>query len=441
MRSLIAIVGRPNVGKSTFFNRLVQKREAIVDSVAGVTRDRHYGSSEWGGRVFSLVDTGGWVEGSDDVFEGEIRRQVKAALDECHAVLFLVDAEDGLTPDDEEIAQLLRRQKKPVLLVANKVDNHARSTQAAEFYSLGFGEPYALSSVNGSGTGELLDELITLLPPASEDEADELDPWEGLPRLAIVGRPNVGKSSITNALFEEEVSIVTDIAGTTRDTVNQRFTKFGMDFVLLDTAGLRKKVKVHEDLEFYSNMRTLRTIEDSDVCVLVIDATQGIEAQDLAIISVIHKNRKGLVVVVNKWDLVEKQTQTLEEYKAVVKKRLQPFNDVPVIFTSALTKQRVLKAIEEAMEVYRRRSTRISKTDLNERLLSLVKHQPPPIYKGKEIKIKFITQLPTKYPQFVFFCNLPQYVKDSYSRFVENQMRQMYDLSGVPIDLFWRKSS
>jgi len=280
-----------------------------------------------------------------------------------------------------------------------------------------------------------------VLPPASEDEGSELDPWEGLPRLAIVGRPNVGKSSITNALFEEEVSIVTDIAGTTRDTVNQRFTKFGMDFVLLDTAGLRKKVKVHEDLEFYSNMRTLRTIEDSDVCMLVIDAAHGLEAQDLAIISVIHKNRKGLIVVVNKWDLVEKQTQTLEEYKAVIKKRLQPFNDVPIIFTSALTKQRVLKAIEEAMEVYRRRSTRISKTDLNDRLLSMVKHQPPPIYKGKEIKIKFITQLPTKYPQFVFFCNLPQYVKDSYSRFVENQMRQMYDLSGVPIDLFWRKSS
>ena len=316
-----------------------------------------------------------------------------------------------------------------------------RSAQAAEFYSLGFGEPFALSSVNGSGTGELLDQLISVLPPASEDEGSELDPWEGLPRLAIVGRPNVGKSSITNALFEEEVSIVTDIAGTTRDTVNQRFTKFGMDFVLLDTAGLRKKVKVHEDLEFYSNMRTLRTIEDSDVCMLVIDAAHGLEAQDLAIISVIHKNRKGLIVVVNKWDLVEKQTQTLEEYKAVIKKRLQPFNDVPIIFTSALTKQRVLKAIEEAMEVYRRRSTRISKTDLNDRLLSMVKHQPPPIYKGKEIKIKFITQLPTKYPQFVFFCNLPQYVKDSYSRFVENQMRQMYDLSGVPIDLFWRKSS
>ena len=293
MRSLIAIVGRPNVGKSTFFNRLVQKREAIVDSVAGVTRDRHYGSAEWGGRVFTLVDTGGWVEGSDDVFEGEIRRQVKAALDECNAVIFLVDAEDGLSPDDEEIAQLLRRQKKPVLLVANKIDNHGRSAQAAEFYSLGFGEPYALSSVNGSGTGELLDQLITVLPPASEDESNELDPWEGLPRLAIVGRPNVGKSSITNALFEEEVSIVTDIAGTTRDTVNQRFTKFGMDFVLLDTAGLRKKVKVHEDLEFYSNMRTLRTIEDSDVCMLVIDAAHGLEAQDLPITSVIHKNAKA----------------------------------------------------------------------------------------------------------------------------------------------------
>jgi GTP-binding protein len=336
---------------------------------------------------------------------------------------------------------MLRRQKKPVLLVANKIDNYARTNQAAEFYSLGFGEPFALSSVNGSGTGELLDKLVTILPPASDDEGNELDLWEGLPRIAIVGRPNVGKSSITNALFEEEVSIVTDIAGTTRDTVNQRFAKFGMEFVLLDTAGLRKKVKVHEDLEFYSNMRTLRTIEDCDVCLLVIDATQSIEAQDLAIISVIHRNRKGLVVVVNKWDLVEKQTQTLEEYKAAIRKRMQPFNDVPVVFTSALTKQRVLKAIEEGMEVHRRRSTRISKTDLNERLLAIVKNQPPPIHKGKEVKIKFITQLPTKYPQFVFFCNLPQYIKDSYSRFVENQMRQMYDLSGVPIDLFWRKSS
>jgi len=437
MKPLVAIVGRPNVGKSTFFNRLVQRRDAIVDSVAGVTRDRHYGNSEWVGRSFAVVDTGGWVEGSDDVFEGEIRKQVEVALEECHVVLFLVDVEDGITHDDQEIAQMLRKQDKPVILVANKTDTHDRIAQAAEFYSLGFGEPHTTSAINGLGSGDLLDVLISKFPEQDPNEGE--DPLAGLPKLAIVGRPNVGKSSITNALFEDEVSIVTDIAGTTRDTVNSHFNKFGMDFALLDTAGMRKKGKVHENLEFYSNMRTIRTIEESDVCLLVIDATQGFESQDQNILHVILSNKKGLVVAVNKWDLVEKDTHTMKQFEEQVLERMKPFVDVPVIFTSALTKQRILKAVETCMEVYQRRSTKIGTSKLNDIVLPIVKDRPPPMYKGKDVKIKFISQLPTHYPQFVFYCNLPQYVKEPYERFVENQLRKLFDLHGVPITIYFRK--
>lgn len=438
MKSLIAIVGRPNVGKSTFFNRLVQRRDAIVDSMAGVTRDRHYGHTEWVGKRFNIVDTGGYVEGSDDIFEGQIRKQVEAAIDECEVIVFLVDVEDGITHDDKEIAALLRRQSKPVILVANKVDNHQRAADAAEFYSLGVGEPLCMSGVNGSGSGEVLDAIIDVLPD-NEVQTSLDDPLDDLPKFAIVGRPNVGKSSLTNSLFEQEKSIVTDIAGTTRDTVNAHFNKFGFDFVLLDTAGLRKKGKVNEDIEFYSNMRSIRTIEESDVCLLVIDATQGFEAQDLSILNVIEKNHKGLVIVVNKWDLLEKETNSTEDFKAKILLKTRPFVDIPIVFTSALTKQRVLKSIEEAMAVYVRRSGRISTSKLNDEILPLVKHMPPPIYKGKEVKIKYITQLPTHYPQFVFFCNLPQYVKEGYYRYVENQMRKRYDFSGVPIEIYFRK--
>ena len=437
MKSLVAIVGRPNVGKSTFFNRLVQRRDAIVDAIAGVTRDRHYGHTEWVGKKFNIVDTGGYVEGSDDIFEGQIRKQVEAALLECDAILFLVDVEDGVTHDDQEIAAILRRQSKPVIVVANKVDNHQRANDAAEFYSLGLGEPICMSGINGSGTGEVLDAVVELLPEQA-DMPDE-DPLDHLPKLAIVGRPNVGKSSLTNALFEEEKSIVTDIAGTTRDTVNAHFNKFGMEFLLLDTAGLRKKGRVNEDLEFYSNMRSIRTIEESDVCILVIDATQGFEAKDLAILNVIEKNHKGLVILVNKWDLVEKDHKTTEEFTKLILARTKPFVDVPIIFTSAITKQRVLKGIEEAMAVHERRKTRISTSRLNDEMLPIVKHMPPPIYKGKEVKIKYITQLPTYYPQFVYFCNLPQYVKDPYYRYVENQMRKHYNFHGVPIEIYFRK--
>ncbi|KRO74808.1 MAG: ribosome biogenesis GTPase Der [Schleiferiaceae bacterium] len=438
MKSLVAIVGRPNVGKSTFFNRLVQRRDAIVDAIAGVTRDRHYGHSEWIGKHFNIVDTGGYVQGSEDIFEGEIRKQVEAALTECDAILFLVDVEDGITHDDKEIAAILRRQDKPVVLVANKVDNHQRAADAAEFYTLGLGEPICMSSINGSGSGEVLDALVQHIPDTPEGEGTE-DPWDGLPKLAIVGRPNVGKSSLTNALFEEEKSIVTDIAGTTRDTVNAHFNKFGMEFILLDTAGLRKKGKVNQDLEFYSNMRSIRTIEESDVCILVIDATQGFESQDLSILNVIEKNHKGLVILVNKWDLVEKDHKSMDEYKKLILERTKPFVDIPVIFTSAITKQRVLKGIEEAMDVYKRRSSRITTSKLNDEMLPVVKHMPPPIYKGKEVKIKYITQLPTHYPQFVYFCNLPQYVKEPYYRYVENQMRKHYDFTGVPMEIYFRK--
>lgn len=435
MSNIVAIVGRPNVGKSTLFNRLVQRREAITDSVAGVTRDRHYGRVDWTGREFSIIDTGGYVDGSDDVFEGEIRRQVGLAIDECNLILFVVDVESGLTEFDKEIADLLRRTKKKVILVANKVDNSTRLAEAADFYQLGMGEPFGISSINGSGTGELLDKVVEELPP----DQDTTDEESGLPKLAIVGRPNVGKSSLVNAMFEEERNIVTEISGTTRDTVNTRFTKFGMDFVLLDTAGLRKKTRVNEDLEFYSVMRSVRTIENSDVCMLVLDATLGVEAQDLSIFNLIQKNRKGVVVLVNKWDLLDKETNTMRDFEQMVRKRFAPFVDIPIFFTSALTKQRVLKAVEEAMEVHNRRVAKISTSKLMDKLLPILKDNPPPMTKGKEIKIKFITMLPTHAPTFAIYANLPQYVKEPYKRYVENQMRKLFDLSGVPIQIFFRK--
>ncbi|MDX5404873.1 MAG: ribosome biogenesis GTPase Der [Bacteroidota bacterium] len=435
MGTIVAIVGRPNVGKSTLFNRLVQRRDAIVDSVAGVTRDRHYGKSEWQGREFSVIDTGGYVEGSEDIFEEEIRRQVGLALEEANAILFVVDVETGLTDFDKQIANLVRRTEKPVLLVVNKVDNNVRLAEAAEFYSLGFDEFFPISSINGSGTGELLDELIKQMPPEVEPDPEE----EELPKLAIIGRPNVGKSSIVNALYGENRNIVTDIAGTTRDTVNTRFTKFGFDFLILDTAGLRKKAKVHENLEFYSVMLSVRAIENSDVCVIVLDGTRGIEGQDLSIFHLAEKNHKGIVVLVNKWDLVEKDTSTTKEFEALIRSRTAPFTDYPIIFTSALTKQRILKAFEEAMAVYKRRNTRISTSALNDVMLPILKDTPPPSTKGKMIKIKFCTQLPTYAPKFAFFANLPQYIKDPYKRFVENQLRKNFDFRGVPIDIFFRK--
>lgn len=433
MSNIVAIVGRPNVGKSTLFNRLVQRRDAIVDSVAGVTRDRHYGKSDWNGKEFSVIDTGGYVEGSDDIFEDEIRKQVRLALDEASVIIFVVDLQTGIMDLDKEIATMLRKTKKPVLLVVNKVDSAMKESEAAEFYALGMGEYFTISATNGSGTGDVLDELVKHM----SDEKILSD--DDLPKFAIVGRPNVGKSSMVNALYDENRNIVTDIAGTTRDTVNTRFTKFGMDILLLDTAGLRKRSKVNEDLEFYSTMRSVRAIEHSDVCLLLIDATRGLESQDLTIFSLIQKNRKGVVIVVNKWDLVEKETNTPRDFERAIKERLAPFSDIPVIFTSALTKQRVLKAFEIAMQVYERRKQRISTHKLNDIMLPIVKEYQPPMMKGKNVSIKFCTQLPTPTPQFAFFANLPQYIKEPYKRFLENKMREHFDFTGVPIEIYFRK--
>lgn len=433
MSNIVALVGRPNVGKSTLFNRLVQRRDAIVDAVAGVTRDRHYGKSDWNGKEFSVIDTGGYVEGSEDIFEEEIRRQVKLALDEANVVLFIVDLQNGITEFDKEIADLLRRTKKPVILVVNKVDNAMLENEASEFYALGMGDYFTISSSNGSGTGEMLDEMVKHLTE------DTVDHYDDLPKLAIVGRPNVGKSSIVNALHGEDRNIVTDIAGTTRDTVNTRINKFGLDFTILDTAGLRKKSKVHENLEFYSVMRSVRAIEHSDVCLLLIDATRGLEAQDMSIFSLIQKNRKGAVILVNKWDLVEKNTFTTKQFTERIHERLAPFTDVPIIFTSALTKQRVLKAFEEAINVYHRRAQRIPTGKLNDVMLPLIKNYQPPMTKGKNVSIKFCTQLPTPTPQFAFFANLPQYIKEPYKRYLENKMRSNFDLTGVPIEIYFRK--
>lgn len=436
MANLVAIVGRPNVGKSTLFNRLTKSRQAIVSDEAGTTRDRQYGKCEWCGREFSVVDTGGWVVNSDDIFEEEIRKQVIIATEEADLVLFLVDVTNGVTDWDEDVAQILRRSKLPVILVANKTDNNDQQYYAAEFYSLGLGEPYCISAATGSGTGDLLDVVLTRL---KSDNGEILE--EGIPRFAIVGRPNVGKSSIINAFIGEDRNIVTEIAGTTRDSIYTRYNKFGFDFYLVDTAGIRRKNKVTEDLEFYSVMRSIRAIEGSDVCVLMIDATRGIEAQDMNIFQLIQKNNKSLVVVVNKWDLVEDKTQkVIDTFEEAIRKRMAPFTDFPIIFASALTKQRIFRVLETAKQVYLNRKAKIGTSKLNEVMLPLIEAFPPPSIKGKYIKIKYCTQLPnTQIPSFVFYANLPQYVKEPYKRFLENKIREKWTLTGTPINVFVRQ--
>lgn len=432
--NILAIVGRPNVGKSTLFNRLTESRDAIVDSTSGVTRDRQYGHSDWNGKHFSVIDTGGYVMGGDDEFEVEIRKQVALAIDEADTILFLVDAREGLTPMDEDVADMLRRQPKPVVLGVNKVDNAAQMDALGEFYALGLGDPYPIAGITGSGTGELLDAIVK-----DFSEGDETDATDGLPRIAVVGRPNVGKSSFINTITGQERSVVTPIAGTTRDSVYSRYNLFGFDFNFVDTAGLRRKSKVSEDLEFYSVMRSVRAIEAADVCILMLDASQGLEQQDLNIFSLIQRNHKGVVIVVNKWDLVQKETNTHRDFEKLIKERIAPFDDVPIIFTSVINKQRIFKVLEAARSVYEARSRRISTADINDVLLPIVKEQnPPPSVKGKWIKIKYITQLPTPYPQFVFFCNLPQYIRDPYKRFVENRMRELWDFHGVPMTIYFR---
>jgi ribosome-associated GTPase engA len=433
MAGIVAIVGRPNVGKSTLFNRLVGARAAIVDEQAGVTRDRIYGKSEWNGREFSVIDTGGYVHGSDDIFEAQIRRQAEIAIQEADLLFFVVDVVTGITDLDMAVAQLLRQSKKPTILVVNKVDNHLRVSDAYEFYKLGLGDPYQISAINGSGTGEILDAMIKLLPEREEDTKDQL------PKFTIVGRPNVGKSSIVNALLGEERNIVTPIAGTTRDSIDTRFNQFGLDFLLVDTAGLRKRGKVDEDLEYYSVIRAIRAIEESDVCILVIDATRGLEGQDQTILDTILKNKKGVVIVVNKWDLIEKDTHTSEEFEKGIRRTIAPFNDVPIYFTSAITKQRILKMLEGAMQVYKNRSKRIATSVLNEQMLGVIEKTPPPAYKGKYVRIKYVTQLPTPWPAFAFFANLPQYVRAPYKRFLENKLREFFDFQGVPIQVFIRQ--
>ncbi len=434
MSNIVAIVGRPNVGKSTLFNRLIQERKAIVEESSGVTRDRHYGKSDWNGKNFWVIDTGGYVVGSEDIFEEAIRDQVNLAIEEADVIIFLVDSESGVTSLDEEVANILRRTKKKVLLAVNKIDNSLRVNDIYEFYELGFGEVFGLSAMNGSGTGELLDELVKELEEEVEEEVTDV------PRLAVVGRPNVGKSSIINAFIGEERNIVTSIAGTTRDTIHTPFKKFGYEFLLVDTAGIRKKRKVHEDIEFYSVLRAIRAIESSDVCVLMIDATQGIEAQDLSIYNLIIKNKKGVVVVINKWDLVEdKQTNTHLDYERQIKEKLAPFTDVPILFTSVPKKQRILKILELAKEVNENRTRKISTSKLNEFLLPLIQKTQPPRIRGYEVKIKYITQLKLHYPSFVFFSNYPQHIKEPYKRFLENRLRENYNFTGTPIQIYIRK--
>ena len=435
MSNLVAIVGRPNVGKSTLFNRLTQSRQAIVNEQSGTTRDRQYGRVSWLDKDFSIVDTGGWVVGSEDVFEEEINKQVELAMQEADVILFVVDVENGSTDLDDEVASKLRRTKKPVLVVANKADNYEQHYAAAEFYSFGLGDPICISAVNGSGTGDLLDEIVKNLPENSTDE-EEFD----CPRIAIVGRPNAGKSSLVNAFIGEERNIVTDRAGTTRDSIYTHYDKFGKNFYLVDTAGIRKRGKVNEDLEYYSVIRSIRAIENSDVCILMLDATRGIESQDLNIFSIIQKNSKGLVVCVNKWDLVEDKSQVvIKTFENAIRERLAPFTDFPIIFISALTKQRIFKVLETVQEVYERRSNRVPTSKLNEVMLPIIEATPPPATKGKYIKIKYVMQLPTAVPSFVFFANLPQWVKDPYKRFLENKIRENWDFSGIPINIFIRE--
>jgi len=434
--SLVAIVGRPNVGKSTLFNRLVGMRKAIVDDTAGVTRDRHYGKCEWCGSEFSVVDTGGYTSNSEDVFEKAIRRQVEIAIDEADVILFMVEAATGITDYDSEIADVLRRSRKPVVLCVNKVDSGDKIFDSYQFYSLGLGELWSISAANGSGTGDLLDAVVKALPKEDNFVAD---PYADLPRITIVGKPNVGKSSLTNALLGEERNIVTPVAGTTRDSIETHYNKFGHEFMIVDTAGIRKKNKVHEDLEFYSVLRSMRAIEKSDVCILMIDATSGMEAQDMSIFNIIQKNRKGCVIVVNKWDLFIKDQNTMRDYTEALKARLAPFDDVPIIFTSVLKMQRVMDVLNAAAMVAENYNRKITTARLNEALLPIIEETPPPSWKGKYIKVKYITQLPTKFPAFAFFCNLPQYIKDPYKRFLENQLRECFDLTGCPVQIFCRQ--
>ena len=436
MGNLVAIVGRPNVGKSTLFNRFTQTRHAIVADEAGTTRDRQYGKCEWTGREFSIVDTGGWVVNSDDIFEEEIRKQVLIAVEEADVVLFLVDVQNGVTDLDMQVASILRRSKTPVILVSNKTDNYNLQYNAAEFYSLGLGDPFCVSALTGSGTGDLLDMVVEKLPAPTPDEAEE-----EIPRFAVVGRPNVGKSSIVNAFIGEDRNIVTNIAGTTRDSIYTRYTKFGFDFYLVDTAGIRKKGKVNEDLEFYSVMRSIRAIENADVCILMLDATRGLESQDLNIYSLVQRNQKGLVVVINKWDLVEdKSTKAMKYFEDTIRERFAPFTDFPIVFASALTKQRIFKVLELAKETYLNRTTKVSTARLNEEMLPIIEATPPPSNKGKYIKIKYCMQLPgTRVPSFVFFANLPQYVKEPYKRFLENKIRERWNFTGTPINIYIRQ--
>jgi len=434
MRNIVAIVGRPNVGKSTLFNRMTESRAAIVQETSGVTRDRHYGISEWNGVEFSVIDTGGYVKGSDDIFEEEIRKQVIIAMEEASAIIFVVDVTTGITDLDESVAKLLRKTEKPVVLASNKVDNADRMPDAMEFYNFGLGEVFGLSAINGSGTGELLDALVSKFNPELE-----VEDTSAIPNIAIVGKPNVGKSSLCNALLGEDRNIVTDISGTTRDSIHTRYKLFGFDFNLVDTAGIRKKRKIDEDIEFYSVVRSIRTIENSDVCIFMVDATEGVQKQDLNIFYVIEKNRKGVVVLVNKWDLVEKNTNSMRDYENKIREQLSPFNDVPIIFTSAVDKTRIHQSLETAIEVYHNRTQRIQTSKLNDLLQKIMEHHPPPSIKGKFVKIKYITQLPTHAPAFVLFCNLPQYVRESYKRFLENRFREEFNFTGVPIRIFFRK--
>lgn len=432
--SIVAIVGRPNVGKSTLFNRLVGKRQAIVDQTAGVTRDRHYGKTDWNGREFSLIDTGGYADNTDDIFEEQIRKQVMLAIEESDAVIFVVDVQTGITDYDQSIARILRRSEKPVLVAVNKVDHGGKIFDSFEFHALGLGDPVSIAAVSGSGTGDLLDKVLEMLPQEGSAEEEH-----ETPHIAIVGRPNVGKSSLTNAFLGEERNIVTPLAGTTRDAITTRYNKYGHDFMLIDTAGLRKKTKTKEDLEFYSSMRAVRAIEYSDVCILMLDATLGVESQDMNIFQLIIRNKKGCVIVVNKWDLVEKVTNTLKEYEKNIRERLAPFNDVPVIFTSVVKKQRIMNVLDAAAKVFENRSRRIPTSRLNEVILPEIENYPPPAYKGKFVKIKYVTQLPTVCPSFAFFCNLPQYVRDNYKRFLENKLRSHFDFSGTPLQIYMRQ--
>lgn len=433
MSHIVAIVGRPNVGKSTLFNRLIGERKAIIDNISGVTRDRIYGWSDWNGKNFTVVDTGGFVHGSDDVFESAIRSQVTIAIEEAEVIIFMVDVTTGITDLDEEVANMLRKSNKKVFVAVNKVDNNKRLLLANEFWGLGFEYTFFLSSISGSGTGEILDAITDVLPEESTDNMEE-----GIPKLALVGQPNVGKSSMTNALLGEDRNIVTNIPGTTRDSIYTKYNKFGHEFYLIDTAGIRKKSKVHEDLEFYSVIRAVKAIEEADVCILMLDAKDGIESQDLSILGLIQRRKKGVVVVVNKWDLIDKETNTARDFENALKHKIAPFNDVPIVFTSVLEKQRIFKTIEAAIEVNNNRTRKIKTSELNDYLQEVMERNPPPAHRGKYIKIKYVTQLPLYYPAFAFFCNHPQHVKESYRNFLENKMRERYDFTGVPISIFFR---